>query len=44
MNYMTQPLSFIDYKVTVKDLDKTNKLSMADRSTILFSNEILTKF
>lgn len=37
MDYMAQTLSFIDYKVTIKDLDKTNKLSVADRSTIFFS-------
>lgn len=37
MDYMTQPLSFIDYKIAIKDLDKTNKLSVADRSSIFFS-------
>lgn len=37
MDYMTQPLSFIDYKVTIKDLDKTIKVSVADRNTIFFS-------
>lgn len=43
MDLMAQALPFIDYKVTVIFLDKTNELSMAEGSTV-FLNEILPKF
>lgn len=29
-------LSFLDYKVTIKVLDKTNELSIGDRNALLF--------